>query len=279
MDIRQEEQYGDYLEKTGWTVERIDNTNYFIKRFWVFGSFIKIQRPENIDIQIINKLIKKYRAFQILIEPSPSTDYQILPTRFGFRQTSPYLPSKTIVLNLAESKEKLLKKMRKNTRYAIKHNKSSLQIDPNLEKFRKAWKKTVGWKRHVPSLKNLKSMQETFGENVLFLLDKKSGSGAIFLKTKDTAYYWQAFTDKQGRKNNAQYKIVWQGILWAKKVKCKSFDFEGVYDNRFPDKTWKGFSFFKKGFGGKIKKYPGAFTKSLLLNSRLKRRRHESFVQ
>lgn len=265
QDIRQSKQYGEYLKKTGWIVERIGSTNYFIKRFWVFGSFIKIQRPEKIELKAINKVIKKYRAFQVLIEPSPSTSYQLLTTKFGFRQTAPYLPSKTLVLDLTQPKKNLLKNMRKNTRSAIKHSKAELEKNPDLKKFKNSWKKTIGWKRYVPPLKNLKSMQEAFGENALFLLDKKSGSGAIFLKTKHTAYYWQAFTDQVGRKHNAQYKIVWQGILWAKKAKCKEFDFEGIYDPRFPDKSWQGFSFFKKGFGGGIKKYPGAFSRFLFL--------------
>jgi len=86
-------------------------------------------------------------------------------------------------------------------------------------------------------------------------------AGAIFLIGDEISYYWQAFSNNEGRKNFAQYRIVWEGILWAKKQGAKIFDFEGIYDERFPNKNWKGFTHFKKSFGGYEVEYPGAFIK------------------
>ena len=88
-------------------------------------------------------------------------------------------------------------------------------------------------------------------------------AGAIFLIGDGVGYYWQAFTNKEGRKEQIQYKIVWEGILWAKKRGAKVFDFEGIYDPRFPDKSWLGFTHFKKSFGGYEVEYPGAYTKTV----------------
>ncbi len=79
------------------------------------------------------------------------------------------------------------------------------------------------------------------------------------------AYYWQAFTGTFGRKNQTQYKIVWEGVLWAKKKGVKVFDFEGIYDERFPNKSWRGFTHFKKSFGGYEVEYPGAFVKNSII--------------
>lgn len=87
-------------------------------------------------------------------------------------------------------------------------------------------------------------------------------SGAIFLLADGIAYYWQAFANKEGRKKLYQYKVVWEGILWAKKKGARIFDFEGIYDERFPNKTWLGFTHFKKSFGGYEVEYSGAFVKS-----------------
>ena len=39
-------------------------------------------------------------------------------------------------------------------------------------------------------------------------------------------------------------------------------DLEGVYDERFPNKKWLGFTHFKKCFGGKEKEYPGTYTRT-----------------
>jgi len=272
MDIRQSNSYGDYLEKTGWIVERVSGVNYFIRKFPLIGSFIKIQRPQKIDINTINKLVKKYHAFQVLIEPSPSTNHHLLTTSYKFKPASPYLPSKTIELDITKSQELLLSKMQKNTRYSIKHAKVKLMSEPSLDEFRKQWKAAVGLRRYVPPTKNLYKLKKAFGKKALFLADQYTNSGAIFLLADKKAYYYQAFTDKKGRKSMAQYQIVWQGILWAKKNKAEVFDFEGIYDVRFPNKSWLGFSYFKKGFGGKAVTYPGSLKMFYWLNySKLKK--------
>jgi lipid II:glycine glycyltransferase (peptidoglycan interpeptide bridge formation enzyme) len=59
--------------------------------------------------------------------------------------------------------------------------------------------------------------------------------------------------------------MVWYGILWGKKRGAKMFDFEGIYDSRFPNKSWLGFTHFKKSFGGKEVEYPGCFVKTKLI--------------
>jgi lipid II:glycine glycyltransferase (peptidoglycan interpeptide bridge formation enzyme) len=65
----------------------------------------------------------------------------------------------------------------------------------------------------------------------------------------------------EGRSTLSQYTLLWNGILWAKKNGYKIFDFEGIFDPRFPDKNWKGFTHFKRSFGGEEVIYPGCYTK------------------
>ena len=68
-DIRQSVNYAQFLKTQGWIVERIDNINYFIKKLPFIGSVLKIQRSKKIDFETIQKLEKKYRVFQTIIEP------------------------------------------------------------------------------------------------------------------------------------------------------------------------------------------------------------------
>jgi lipid II:glycine glycyltransferase (peptidoglycan interpeptide bridge formation enzyme) len=56
--------------------------------------------------------------------------------------------------------------------------------------------------------------------------------------------------------------LVWEAIKRAKKMGCRTFDFEGIDDPRFPIRAWRGFSHFKKSFGGKEIDYPGCFKKA-----------------
>jgi hypothetical protein len=272
LDIRQSKNYADYLSSIGWIVERIDNVNYFIKKFPLIGSVIKIQRPEHLDIQTTRQLGKKYKTFQIIIEPKNLND--VLRIRnHGFRiSKSPYLPTKTLELDLTKSEKELLKNLKKDCRLTIKKNNELriMNYGKNINEFRNAWIKSVGLKRYVPPLFHLLAMRKSFKGNCIFLCSKNFNdsnrrsdinSGAIFLIADKTAYYWQAFTDKEGRRKQIQYKIVWEGILWAKKSGAKVFDFEGIYDERFPNKSWLGFTHFKKSFGGKEIEYPGCYTK------------------
>ena len=270
-DIRQSKQYADYLSKIGWIVERINNTNYFIKKLPFLGSVMKIQRPKNIDFEEIERLRKKHRAFQTIIEPdlssSNSTSNHNLFISHGFKLSKSYLPTRTLHLDLTETKQKLFINLKKDAKYAIKKTiKIRTKETKNIEKFRKAWKKAVGYKRYVPPLSHLNALKSSFKKNcfLYYCTSTVVQTGAIFLRTKDVTYYWQAFTNKEGRKLQLQYKIVWEGILWAKRRGCKIFDFEGIYDERFPNKSWLGFTHFKKSFGGYKVSYPGCYTKTML---------------
>jgi len=290
VDIRQTPQYAKYLRQIGWGVERITGVNYFIKKIPLIGSVIKIQRPENIDIKRIQNLAKKYRALQIIIEPKNALDADYLKN-IGFRLSrSPYLPSKTLHLDLTQVKEKLFSQLKKDVKYALRKTEDlKLQQIKDVNKFRQVWKKAVDLKRHVPPSAHLKALKKTFGEDSLFLATKDCAAGAIFLvgdkialdhqvassaldevtssaldEVTSSAYYWQAFSSKEGRKSQAQYKILWEGILWTKTRGAKIFDFEGIYDSRFPNKSWHGFTHFKKSFGGHEVEYPGAFSKFMI---------------
>ena len=70
VDLRQSKEFGKYMESLGWRVERVNDINYFIRPFlFRLVSFMKVQRPDEIDMDVINKLSYKYRSFMIVIEP------------------------------------------------------------------------------------------------------------------------------------------------------------------------------------------------------------------
>ncbi len=271
IDVRQTLQYANYLRSLGWIAERIDNINYFIKKIPLIGAVLKIQRPEEIKYDTIKNLARKYRTFQIIVEPNLMTsvkNYHDLLISQGFKLSkSPYLPTKTLHLDLSKSKQKLFYNLKKDAKHAVKR---TLNIQINTQKdislFRKIWKEMVSYRRYVPPLSHLISLKKSFGDNAFFIssglpAEASAEAGAIFLLCGKSAYYWQAFTGKRARKSQIQYGIVWRGILWAKKKGAKIIDFEGIYDKRFPNKGWRGFTHFKKSFGGYEVEYPGCYIK------------------
>jgi lipid II:glycine glycyltransferase (peptidoglycan interpeptide bridge formation enzyme) len=262
-DIRQSSEYAEHLSLIGWKVENVSGVFYFIRKIPLFGSILKVQRPQKLDVITIKRIEKNYKSFQTIVEPKDENQARMLKSQ-GYHPTkNHYLPTKTLVLDLKKSREKIIMSFKKDARYALR--KSSPEKDKirsleekEIARFRILWKRAVGLKRYVPQTSHLYSLKKSFGENCLFLLSK--GSGAIFLKSGESAYYWQAFTDKDARKKLLQYQIVGQGIVWAKEKNAKYFDLEGIYDSRFPDKSWLGFTHFKKSFGGDEITFPGAYT-------------------
>lgn len=287
VDIRQSVHYANYLRNEGWIIERIGEVNYFIKKIPLLGSILKVQRPEEVRIDIIRKLVRKYRTFQIIIEPKTEMDAKFLAS-VGFKLSkNPYLPSKTLQIDLTKSKEHIFQHFKKDARQAIRRaialsesdeSKGSGQIikaystPDEIKKFRREWQNSVNFKRFIPNLRTLINLRKSFPGNYSLFLASHNISGRIIggvlftRSSHEICYYWQAFTNSEGRASLSQYSLLWQGILWAKKQGCKSFDFEGIYDPRFPVKSWLGFSHFKRSFGGYEIEYPGCYTKFKFFN-------------
>jgi hypothetical protein len=279
VDIRQSVHFANYLKRIGWNVERIGEINYFIRRFPVLGSILKVQRPEEIRIDIVRKLARKYRIFQIIIEPKTEFDAKYL-TSIGFKLSKkPYLPSRTLQIDLTQGQKEIFRHFKKDARSALLRaspdrgrgvNIRQYSTPDEIGKWREAWKNSVNFKRYVPPVEQLLNLRKSFpGSYSLFLASHNMSGriigGVLFTRSShDFGYYWYGFTNDEGRTSLSQYALLYRGILWAKRQGCKVFDFEGVYDPRFPDKSWLGFSHFKRSFGGYEVEYPGCYTKSRL---------------
>lgn len=281
LDLRQTPQFAEYIKLLGWDVEKIDNSYIFIRKIPVIGSVIKLQRPKKLSKKVIERLIElgnKYRAFQISIEPK-SSNHQSLITNHRFRLSrSPSLCTKTIHIDLTKSENKILSEMHHKTRYNIKkamRNKPStraqaegLQVtsSDDIKRFAKFWQGCALKQRHMflPMKREIIAIYTSFEKDARILFATKDNTllaAILLIYTKDAAYYMYAASTGQGKKLFAPTLVVWESIKLAKKLGCKLFDFEGIYDERFPLPSWKGFSRFKKGFGGKEIEHPGNFVK------------------
>lgn len=265
-DLRQSKEFAQYMKLLGWIVEKANSCYVYLRKLPLLPPLImKIQYPDPpIPFKKIEKLAQKYKPFQIQIQPSkkePSFK------KYGYKLGGGGHVTKTLQIDLTQSEEKILAQIKKDARYGIrKAKKQTVQIikPSNIGQFHRAWRKSISWRRYMPSLKTLKNLKKAFGKKTIFLAatdNNKFLAGTVILTTTDSAYYYYAFTSKEGRKKFAQYLLVWEAIKLAKKQGCRIFDFEGIYDERFPQKAWKGFSHFKKSFGGKEVEYPGSFRK------------------
>lgn len=256
-NIRQSPEYGLYLERLGWQVGKEKDFQYYVKKIPLLGNFIKILKsPKTPNTLIFNKLVKKYHAFAVCVD---------------------YSPTKTLQLDLTLSLENILAQMTKDTRYEIRkaeENKILVKKSEDIEGFIEMWTKNA--KRRgfwVPFKKEIRAVFESFGKNAyLFLalpnhpnspnIPNLPVSGALLLISHQTASYFHAASTPEGRNLAAPSLIVWEAIKLAKEKGCKIFDFEGIIDPRDKNtKKWGGFTRFKKGFGGREVEYPLPVTK------------------
>lgn len=283
-DVRQSPQYANYIKAIGWQVEKVGKWNAFIKKFPLIGSLIKIQRIKPpIPFVEIDTLAKKHRAFQIILElslsPSSPSQPDSQPTTHPHnyhRLKSPFIPTKTLILDLKPSEEQIFNSFSKNKRRDIRiAEKNRLAIkEGSPEQFYELKKKFLLKKKILPigTKKEIFPLCQAFDpENFRILVaylpcpsnssDSSYSSaplaGLLLLFHAKTAYYWQAASTKEGNKLLAPTLLLWEAIKLAKKKGCTKFDFEGIYDDRFPqNRSWLGFTHFKSGFGGKELEFP-----------------------
>ena len=254
VDLRQSPAYAKYITSLGWVVEN----GIFIRKLGIFGAIAKIQRtaiPPN-----WREIIKKHHVWMTKWEPEKNFNLQFTV----FKQDSwPLLATKTLQIDLTPSSEKILAGFKKDARYCLRkisNNQYSI-INNDFDGFYKLWKKSAGIKKlWTPPLKDFQSLVSSFGKSC-FCITIDNLAGALILIHDQTAYYYYAGALPEGKKKNLQYLVVWKCMLEAKKRGCKFWDFEGIYDPRWPNKDWKGFSHFKKSFGGTEIDFPGSFTK------------------
>lgn len=253
-DLRQSPAYGKYIESLGWVVIG-DNPQIFIRKLGLFGAIAKIQRFKDLNWESTREILKKHHVWMTKLEP-------LAPVRF--RQDSwPMLATKTLRIDLTSSLEKIFNQFKKDCKYILrKANSKEFIVHSNeFENFYSVWRLSAKIKKlWIPSKKDYDSLVKIFGKNC-FCITINNLSGALVLIHDGVAYYYYSGSLLEGKKQNLPYLVIWECIKEAKRRRCKVWDFEGIYDDRWPNRGWLGFSHFKRSFGGYEVAFPGSFTK------------------
>lgn len=285
-DLRQTKEYAKYMEMLGWRVVRyqMSDVGYqvFIKKIPLLGNIAKLQRPiGKLEPRVLEGFAKQHKLTALYIEP---TSYESLVTSHDFKPTkSCFLPPKTIHIDLTKSKERLSKEMKPKTRYNVKVAQKHgvvIKESKNIDTFVNLWTKSARSRgMWLPQTKEIRALWQAFGPKAHLVLAHTSYlilhtsnpiAGVLVVHTPTTAYYMYAASTKEGKKLFAPTLLAWEAIKLAKREKCKIFDFEGIYDARYPQtKSWQGFTKFKEGFGGKTITYPQTLVKHYNLLTKL----------
>ncbi len=271
VDLRQSDLYAHYQELRDWEVSEVFDkkgkaVQVFIKHMPVVKvSVLKCQRFERVpDWSLFKKFKKKNRVVYTVLEPLGGSreNYQ----REGYKvNKNSYLPTQTVVISLNKERDCLWNDLSKDARKTINDSRVEIRkLDGKAER-NDFWKKWNSESKIItPSWKSFQDLIESFDKNMWLMgafLDKEMVAGTIVLIAERRAYYYYAWTSLRGREAGGQYKLVWESILRLKKEDVEFFDLEGVEDERWPRKSWRGFSRFKSKFGGEKVSFLGSFSK------------------
>ena len=296
LNIRQTSLYAQFMRRINWQVEKIDGVFIYVKKLPLIPAVIKIQRPNKLpSLKKLTLLAKKYKAKSIIIEPSPNlqpTTYNLQLLN------DPYIHTKSFHVDLTVSEYEIFNRFSSAKRRSVRRAQNlgvKVEISDNIEAFIKLKNHTTGiflgflttrgvtrplWQTFAPKhakvlLAYINSHSEQSEESsdqrerknenhasldssLSFGMTSQPIDSILLLYNDKTAYYWMEAATKEGKKHFAPTLLTWEAFKFAKKQGCTTFDFEGVYDERFPKRArdWQGFSKFKEGFGGIPVYYP-----------------------
>ncbi|MCX7787478.1 MAG: peptidoglycan bridge formation glycyltransferase FemA/FemB family protein [Spirochaetes bacterium] len=176
-------------------------------------------------------------------------------------------PPDTVILDLTQTEEDLLKGMKPKTRYNVRlAMKKGVVVRQGTEEDLEAWytlyQETAVRDRiaiHPYSYyRTLFELSHTFtGESPilsLFLAHYEGVliGGIIVALFKDEALYLYGASSNQHRNVMASYLLQWEAIQWAKSMGARTYDLFGIPPCEDPTHPMVGLYRFKTGFGGRI---------------------------
>jgi lipid II:glycine glycyltransferase (peptidoglycan interpeptide bridge formation enzyme) len=274
MEPQQSPLYSAYMKSLKWDVISVDGVNAFIKKFPLMGGIIKIHRPAHLpDIKKLIPICKKYAVRRIVIEPVATENQKIFSKwltkikPYISINTSPFLPTKTIRIDLNQTEEQIFQSFSEAKRRGVRRaQKNSVVIaeSSDISELIHIKNKSGGFFGFITTT-GIKELWHFFSPSHAAIILAKTLypknhiiAGVLLLYWDHVAYYWIAGATKEGKTLFAPTLLVWEAVKLAKKNKCKTFDFVGVWDERIPKEntSWHGFTKFKEGFGGKTMYYP-----------------------
>jgi lipid II:glycine glycyltransferase (peptidoglycan interpeptide bridge formation enzyme) len=286
-DSRETGLWEKYLEELGWTSEQL-SPNYFAfaKKIPLFGAVAKIPRaPLPVPFKEIEAFIQKHNVFLLKLEPAVESSEKRLENIVSLFKTNGFSrdkwalsPTRTIKIDLTKNEDELLKVMEKDTRYSVRlaiRRGVTVRETNDFEQFKDLYFETAKRKRFWVAKKELETIWKILykekAATILTAFYKEAPlASTLLLFHGNQGYYYHAASSQEYREVMAPYLLLWEVIRFLKKKGCKSLDLEGIYDPRNPvTKRWKGFTLFKRGFGGQEVEYIGSFVKYPKLWSKL----------
>jgi len=247
------------------------------------GPVVKKGLTQEIEFEVVSLLIKNIddiaKQEKIMrLEVSPLTnDEKWLSTLddLGFSKSlHDSQPRHTLILDINQEEEELLKQMHSKTRYNIRlAKKKGVEVEVDNSKFKEFWELT----KKTQSRQNITTFSYNYFEKILKIpfvklyLAKYEGkyiAANLIVTFGNTSVYLFGSSDYEYRNIMAPYLLQWQAIKDSKLDHIELYDFWGAApkDATGRETNWAGFTRFKMGFSpnAKLTEYIGTYEKLYL---------------
>jgi len=174
-------------------------------------------------------------------------------------------PQTSLIIDLSQSEEEILKQMKQKGRYNIKiAGKNDVKVEEinDIDLFYHLLKKTGERDDFgIHDKKYYQNLLDAMGKNAQLLMaryEDRVVAGGIFVYLDEWGIYYYGAFDHHYRKIMSSYLLQWEAIKEAKKRGCKYYDFLGIAPEGAVNHAWLGVTKFKSKFGGEVVEYPKA---------------------
>ncbi|MBN1579362.1 MAG: peptidoglycan bridge formation glycyltransferase FemA/FemB family protein [Anaerolineae bacterium] len=229
----------------------------------------------------IHQVCRARRAILLKIEPdSMDSDLASTLSRYAL-YPSPYTvqPPRTILIDISGSQDDVLKRMKSKTRYNIRlAERKGIQVRQGHRQDIAAFTRLLavtghrdGFDVHCPRYYERAFDLFVPAHRACLLVATFQGqpvAAVMPFAFGDRAWYMYGASGNEHRAKMPNYALQWSAICWAQEQGCTSYDLWGIPDEdeemleaQFEERReglW-GVYRFKRGFGGQVTRYAGAF--------------------
>jgi peptidoglycan pentaglycine glycine transferase (the first glycine) len=233
-------------------------------------------------LEALHHLCRQRRAIFLKIEPDLAKDPTLAQrlTELGFRASPQTIqPQCTILLDLTPATEDILARMKSKTRYNIRLavrkgvmvRGGTLNDLPGFYRLMQLTGERDGFGIHSESYYELAHqlfVPQGLAKLFLATFEDKVLAGIMAFAFGQWAWYMYGASSDEHRNLMPNYLLQWEAIQWAKERGCLTYDLWGIPDEeeevlereflKRNDGLW-GVYRFKRGFGGQVVRYLGAY--------------------
>lgn len=239
--------------------------------------------PNQMMLKALTKIGEQENAILVKLEPNighpfdqPETNAHKKIKDFLLanhcRDGQPLFTRYTFQLDLTQTEEQLLARMKPKTRYNIRVSQRhgvKVTKDNSAKAFntylKLLWETTErqGFYAHTKDYHH--QMWQTLAPNGIYHLflakyQDQVLAAYVFFTFNQVLYYPYGASTRQHREVMAPHALFWEAIKFGKKQGCHTFDMWGsLGPNPDPKDPWYGFHRFKEGFGGQLIEFLGTY--------------------